>query len=507
MSTAKRSRRRPSDAASTSPLPGSKRLKTTSTSHVPTKSGLGFLLDENARAGKKLDAVLTKPLPKSKTTRVDESHAVVALDEVDDEEETRMNGKPHDVVSISSAEMESEDEDMEDEDTENDDVDGEQPDVNAGRVGEWSGGGTTNGHVGDEDEEREVARLGAKQYPPEEDTAEADEDTAKTAEVPSFAEMLRGRHPEPIDVQTALHGSEMEQTALIPSAGARGLGLPSLTTLSTALTQALKTNDKERLEKCLSITDLPSIRASIQRLQPHNAVTLLQRLSERIHRRPGRTGNLMAWVQWTLVTHGGYFSTQPKIMKGLRSLAQVVRMRASGLQPLLHLKGKLDLLSAQLELRRNIYAASRAAHEEDQDDEEAVLYVDGQDGGWSDDEDDGEQSVGTAGKPLEYRISKSKASPVSDVDASDNEQKQAGIPNGFIDSSDDEGDDNDDDENEEALFDEEAEETSNDEDEEPSSDDEIDGESESEEDSDKSDDDESEDDVKPPHPKILNRKR
>lgn len=506
MSTTKRQRRRPSDATSASPFPGAKRLKTTPTSHVPAKSGLGFLLDENARVGKKLEAVPTKGLKKSEATRVNDSHAVLAPDEVADEEETKRNGKSHDVVSISSAEVESDDVDMEEEDAEDYDMDGEHRDERPERDVEKSAAVTMNGHIGDGHENGEDVQVGAEQHPSEEDAAGAVADASgpETEEGPSFAEMLEARHPEPIDVQTALLESGMEQTALMPSASARGLS--SLTTLSTALTQALKTNDKERLEKCLSITDLPSIRASIQRLQPHNAVILLQRLSERIHRRPGRTGNLMTWVQWTLVTHGGYFSTQPKIMKGLKSLAQVLRMRASGLLPLLHLKGKLDLLSAQLELRRNMHAAIRAAHGEDQDDEEAVLYVDGQDDQWSDDEDDGGPNPDIAEKPIKDRILKSNYSPVADIDASDNEKSESAIPNGFIDHSDDEGDE-DDDENEEALFDDEAEETSNDEDDEPSSDNEIDSESQSEEDSDKSDDDESEDDVKEPHPKTLSRKR
>lgn len=111
MSTAKRSRRRQSDAQAASPQPASKRLKTTTTSHVPTqKSGLGFLVDENARHGKKLEAKLTNGVPSSKTTRVDESHAVVAPDTADQPTERQEVGRsPDHAIDISSGEESSED--------------------------------------------------------------------------------------------------------------------------------------------------------------------------------------------------------------------------------------------------------------------------------------------------------------------------------------------------------------------------------------------------------------
>jgi U3 small nucleolar RNA-associated protein 5 len=52
----------------------------------------------------------------------------------------------------------------------------------------------------------------------------------------------------------------------------------------------------------------------------------------------------------------------------------VLRQRAQGLQPLLSLKGRLDMLQAQLELRKR--NQRRAAND---DDDEAIIYVEGED--------------------------------------------------------------------------------------------------------------------------------
>jgi len=138
----------------------------------------------------------------------------------------------------------------------------------------------------------------------------------------------------------------------------------------------LKTNDVSLLESCLHTTDVSTIRATIQRLDSPLAGTLLQKLAERLHRRPGRAGSLMVWVQWTLVTHGGYLATQRDLIKKLAELNKVIDTRSKGLQSLLSLKGKLDMLEAQIELRRSMQTQRRRLDEEDDDD--GIIYVEGQ---------------------------------------------------------------------------------------------------------------------------------
>ncbi|KAK1083067.1 Small subunit (SSU) processome component, partial [Friedmanniomyces endolithicus] len=299
MSTAKRPRRRQqAESKSPSPLPVSKKLKTSTSSHVPTKSGLHFLVDEDARAGRKIDARLTNGVPGTKRTRVDESHALVAPDTKDDQRYDPVKAKAPEVIEISSGQEESSEYESSEDEQEHGAL-GEQPPM-------------VNGHVS----ESEVEEHGnAKDVQPDADNARMDivadheqgdvaQDTQhEEEEEPSFGEMLQRRHPGPIDVHASLPDHTAESTAVATTSDSRMLTTASGTSLSTVLAQALKTNDKDMLESCFNVTDMPSVRSTIERLQSPLAAALLQRLAERIHKSPGRTGYLMVWVQWTIITH------------------------------------------------------------------------------------------------------------------------------------------------------------------------------------------------------------
>ena len=518
MSTAKRSRQRQSDAQTATTLPASKRVKTGKNSHVPARNGLDFLVDEYARIGKKLEAKLTNGTPSTKTSRVDESHAVVAPDTGAGAEEDEIVVKPKkEVIDISSAEESSE---YEDSDEEPDhakevDADGSLP--------------LTNGHVSDtsesesdqeeeeavqDGEQEEQVVVGAKDVDMADDyqqEAEPVEAEAEPAE-PSFGEMLQARHPTPIDLR-ALSDPLAGSRAMISAPSNGPLAVPQGLSLSTTLTQALNTNDKDNLERCFQSNDKDTIRATIQRLPSRQAATLLQRLAERIHRRPGRTGNLMIWVQWSLICHGGYLATQPDVMAQLRSLSRVVKARASGLQPLLHLKGKLEMLSAQLEMRKKMQQESRAANADEDDDEEAVIYVEGQnEDDWSESDEEMAEEAEEDPKLLEPPIRKPKAQQLTprtnDSEADDmGETGDGQLPNGVAHDSDDTSEE--DDEDAEGLLDVEAEETSEEEDEEASSavEAESDAQSASELEDESADDESDAIEVKQPKATTLNRKR
>ncbi|KAG7115949.1 U3 small nucleolar RNA-associated protein 5 like [Verticillium longisporum] len=226
------------------------------------------------------------------------------------------------------------------------------------------------------------------------DTADADSEDAEDATSPSFGELLRGTIDVPaILSQQALSSAPKASaskalTATTTTATATTpLDPPSLSSLSTVLTQALRTEDTELLESCLQITDTPSIHATIERLDSALAGVLLTRLAARFHRRPGRAGSLMAWVKWTLVAHGGALALQPKVLDRLVALQKVLNERARGLPSLLALKGKLDMLDAQMQLRQSRQrgrgrgvagAEDDDDDEEDDEDEEGAIYVEGE---------------------------------------------------------------------------------------------------------------------------------
>lgn len=226
----------------------------------------------------------------------------------------------------------------------------------------------------------QVAQTTANGQEVDSEMKEDDEDQASDAE-PTFGDLLRNH--ETVDVSAALHGgaaqtsSSTALTALPP----RQIATPSATSLGTVLTQALKTDDADLLESCLQISDTTVIRNTIQRLDSSLAGSLLTQIAARMHRRPGRAHNLMSFVQWTLIAHGGALATQPDIQRRLAELNRVLEERSRGLNSLLALKGKLDMLEAQMTLRRGNKtrgAAAADSDEEESDGEEGVVYVEGQ---------------------------------------------------------------------------------------------------------------------------------
>ncbi|EEY16812.1 conserved hypothetical protein [Verticillium alfalfae VaMs.102] len=92
----------------------------------------------------------------------------------------------------------------------------------------------------------------------------------------------------------------------------------------------------------------------------------------------------MTWVKWTLVAHGGALALQPKVLDRLVALQKVLNERARGLPSLLALKGKLDMLDAQMQLRQSRQrGGGRGVDEEeeegdDDEDEEGAIYVEGE---------------------------------------------------------------------------------------------------------------------------------
>jgi U3 small nucleolar RNA-associated protein 5 len=206
------------------------------------------------------------------------------------------------------------------------------------------------------------------------------DDDAVDVEELSFGDRLRAQDPEPVqesrivDVESAFDDANAPSRALATTSQNHTLAVPSMNSLGTVLTQALRTNDQDLLESCLRNVDVDAIYATVERLPSPLVGNLLQRLAERLHKKPGRAGMLMVWVQWALAAHGGYLASQPQLVKQLATLNKVLKERASGLQPLLSLKGRLDMLQAQLDLRRR--NQRRAAND---DDEEAVIYVEGED--------------------------------------------------------------------------------------------------------------------------------
>ncbi|RKF75483.1 U3 small nucleolar RNA-associated protein 5 [Golovinomyces cichoracearum] len=191
---------------------------------------------------------------------------------------------------------------------------------------------------------------------------------------PSFRELVRDSISEPIDVTRTFHDDSLR----VNNHPTSNIQPPPGASLASVLAQGLRTNDNALLETCLHTSDVNIIRATIQRLESSLAAKLLQKLAEKLHKRPGIARNLMVWVQWTLVAHGGYLASQRGLAQSLVELTKVIDERSRGLQSVLQLKGKLDMLEAQIELRRGIQDHQRRRDEEEEEDDDSIIYVEGQ---------------------------------------------------------------------------------------------------------------------------------
>ncbi|KAL8952911.1 MAG: hypothetical protein Q9222_001201 [Ikaeria aurantiellina] len=297
------------------------------------------------------------------------------------------------------------------------------------------------------------------------DAEQQDKDTVEepaVVEEPSFGELIKANAPEPVDVQAAFAAPSR---ALAPTSE-RTLQLPSGMSLGTVLTQSLRTNDVSLLESCLHVRDLAIVRATVERLDSSLASTLIQKLAERFHSRPGRAGSLMVWIQWTIVAHGGYLASQPSAMKTLAALHRVISERARSLPLLLSLKGKLDMVEAQMNLRANMQAQSKAARKAEEEDEENVIYVEGQEDSdtQSSDAEDLEVESPAAVGALEGHESGEGSAGFED-ESEDEAEEMPATTNGVLTESDES------ESGSEGVFDEEAESTDRDSDEDASMDD------------------------------------
>lgn len=231
------------------------------------------------------------------------------------------------------------------------------------------------------------------------DASDDDEDDEKEPEEPSFAEKFQA-----LEVSSA--AKTVASTALTITSSAlakKEIQPPSAGSLTTVLTQALKTDDTALLESCLHTTDSSSILATVRRLNSTMAVSLLERLAERIARRPGRAGSLGVWVRWTLVAHGGYLVSLPDLMRTLSGLYSTLNTRAGALPRLLALQGRLDMLHAQVDLRKALRNSAEGSLDSDGAGDKGVLYVEGQerDSSSDDESDDEPEEVGMQGLQIE----------------------------------------------------------------------------------------------------------
>ena len=289
---------------------------------------------------------------------------------------------------------------------------------------------------------REPIEQTASAIAEQQDVAMNEAEHASAAEVddePTFGELVAAQNGALISVADNLPFDHTSSTVQ----ASRGAPLPAGMSLTTVLSQSLRTNDTNLLESCLHTASADIIQATVQRLESSLAGILLQKLAERLSSRPGRYGHLITWVQSTCVIHGGSLANQPAAVEKMKTLYRVLNQRSRCLGDLLMLKGKLDMLDQQLQYRKFLAAQRAEARPQD---ENGMIMIEGQDN-WTSTDEDGDNS-GVRSNRREKKTRRRDLNDVisndsdevadEDVQISDEDDKEPDtLPNGVAHSSDD----------------------------------------------------------------------
>lgn len=171
------------------------------------------------------------------------------------------------------------------------------------------------------------------------------------------------------------------------------------TSVTVLLSQALRSNDHQLLEKCFAMSNDKVVKSTVRQLAPADAARLLQVAVQRLQSSPHRGKQIAAWVRALLLYHTAYLISAPGVQGSLTGLYQTIEARLALYKPLASLQGRLDLVLAQAApqdpLASHLAAGPMIFHDEDNELQEAevenVLALQGADEG--DTESDGSDDL------------------------------------------------------------------------------------------------------------------
>ncbi|KAK9820726.1 hypothetical protein WJX74_004699 [Apatococcus lobatus] len=118
--------------------------------------------------------------------------------------------------------------------------------------------------------------------------------------------------------------------------------------LTTLLTQAVRSGDKALLERCLQMGNNMVVTNTVRGLAPGDAAEVLQAVVARLQSKASRGTQLAGWLRPLLLHHAAHFASLPGVQPVLVALYQAIEARLAMQNPLLSLAGRLDLLTAHI---------------------------------------------------------------------------------------------------------------------------------------------------------------
>ncbi|KAG1676919.1 hypothetical protein FOA52_014795 [Chlamydomonas sp. UWO 241] len=181
-----------------------------------------------------------------------------------------------------------------------------------------------------------------KRSEPEADGGEFDDDAAADTpedEVP-LGQRVAELEEEGADRVGGAGAGPSGQQAHLPE------GSSKADSLAVLLTQALRSNDRALLEKCLSTSSPRVVVNTVRRLLPMDAALFLRAAVDRVLSKPARAAQLAPWIKAVMHHHTGYMMTAPGVQAPLTALYQAIDSRVGLYAQLLKVYGRLSLITA-----------------------------------------------------------------------------------------------------------------------------------------------------------------
>jgi len=184
--------------------------------------------------------------------------------------------------------------------------------------------------------------------------------------------MLRDRETE-IDAEERARTIQQQIQLLMNQSGndeiVQSSVLPKADSVQAVVIQALQSDDKATLEKCLAITDPVIITNTVRRLPTSYVVRFLKQLIDLYQRQGHNKGLAMViWVRTILAHHTSYLVTVPDLVQILSGLYLSIDSRLTIFKKMLKLSGRLDLLLSQI-ATQSIQSSGSATIYEEEDEE------------------------------------------------------------------------------------------------------------------------------------------
>ncbi|KAL0235562.1 hypothetical protein GEMRC1_002144 [Eukaryota sp. GEM-RC1] len=155
--------------------------------------------------------------------------------------------------------------------------------------------------------------------------------------------------------------------------------------VAQALSLAVRSNDVNLLNKCLSSVSSKHIPNSVQELSSEETLSLLQMLVHLIDVKPERAPMLLTWTKAILTSNAGGILSNPKSAKVLQSVKTVLTLLSSNYNQLVALKSKLEVAFALSKDTTPVSDSNKGplisidAQESDMEDEGEMAMVDDDD--------------------------------------------------------------------------------------------------------------------------------